>query len=280
MALRSRNLFLGLSGMVLTACGVGAQVKAGVGESNLRRPVTRLVVASEPQSTLEDELRQMSAQAGVIFAGQVLAVHPQSALGVGAGWVEVEFRVEEAILGCVDQQTYKLREWAGLWAGGTQRYRVGQRLLMMLHAPGPSGLSSPVGGQDGAIPIGGTGVAPKPEDEFVGSGEQAVDLRWLQTRLLRSPANGGRLNARPVASAEPTYVGREREPMVTRKNGQGVRNNLRFATGQVAGSELEEGPTAFEVNPPSSTTLTEGATLRGILAMLGAWEAQQTNAAQ
>jgi hypothetical protein len=278
MVLQARVFFIGLTGLTglaltaLTACAVDAQVR----ESNLRRPITQVVVATPgPQSTLEDELRQMEAQAGIIFAGQVLAVHPQGASGASAGWVEVEFHVEQAIRGCVDQQTYKLREWAGLWTGGAQRYQVGQRLLMLLHAPGALGLSSPVGGQDGAIPIKGSGAAPKPEDEFVGSGEQAVDLRWLETRLLREPAHGGRLHAHPVGPAEPVYVGREREPMVTRKTViPGARNNLWLAAGQIAE------PTELDVNPPSSTALVEGATLRGVMAMLGAWEAQQANAAQ
>jgi hypothetical protein len=198
-----------------------------------------------------------------------MSVKLPSGAGMGSGWVEVEFRVEEAIRGCMAGATYQLREWAGLWAGGVHRYRVGQRLLMMLHTPGASGLSSPVGGQDGAIPITGSGAAPGPQDNFVDAGEQAVDLRWIQARLLRSASDGGRLHARPVAPEEPVYVGREHMPLVTRKNPV-----------PEARSNFEEGPTEYAVNPPGSTALTEDATLRGVLAMLGAWETQQANAAQ
>ena len=87
----------------------------------------------------------------MIFVGQVLAVRrPRTAAGSGR---EVEFRVDQAIRGCAAGTPFVLREWAGLWAGGNQRYRVGQRLLMLLHAPSAAGMSSPVGGLDGAIPI-------------------------------------------------------------------------------------------------------------------------------
>ena len=77
--------------------------------------------SAQPE-TVVDVLHQFSDQADVIFAGQVLAVRRP-----GTGVVEVEFRVDEAIRGCAAGTPYVLREWAGLWAGGNQRYRVGQR---------------------------------------------------------------------------------------------------------------------------------------------------------
>ncbi len=57
-------------------------------------------------------------------------------------------------------------------------------------------------------------------------------------------------------------MGREREPLVTRKTVIPAASNL-----------IEE---QMEVNPPSSQTMP----LRGLLALLGAWEAQQANAAR
>src|ERR1700733_12985976 len=104
--------------------------------------------ATEQPETVVDVLHQLSDKADVIFAGQVLAIRRP-----GNGVVEVEFRVDEAIRGCTSGTTYTLREWAGLWMADDQRYRVGQRLLMLLHSPGAGGLSSPVSGLDGAIPI-------------------------------------------------------------------------------------------------------------------------------
>ncbi len=71
-----------------------------------------------------------------------------------------------------------------LWPGDNQRYHVGQRLLMLLHSPSAAGLSSPVGGMDGAIPIrqGGAVIAPD-GDAPTPSQPPYVDLRWLGARL-------------------------------------------------------------------------------------------------
>lgn len=117
----------------------------------------------------EIELHALSRQAGVIFAGQVIAIrHNDAATGV----VEIDFAVEDAVRG-VNGGTYTLREWAGLWSAANQPFRVGERYLMLLHAPGSAGLSSPVGGSDGAIPIRGGGM---------------VDLRWIAARVVRPVA--------------------------------------------------------------------------------------------
>jgi hypothetical protein len=137
--------------------------------------------ASSPQTVL-DILQQMSGQADVIFAGQVLSVR-RPASG-DATVVEIEFRVDEAVRGCTVGVPYVLREWAGLWTRDGQRYRVGQRLLMLLHAPSAAGMSSPVGGLDGALPIrqGGTvslDANSPPPPPF-------VDLRWLGAKLPRT----------------------------------------------------------------------------------------------
>jgi hypothetical protein len=133
---------------------------------------------------VEDALHQMSDRADVIFVGQVVAIRPHDGDGMGAGFVEVDFQVDQAIRGCAGG-AYALREWAGLWSGNANRYRVGQRLLMMLHAPGASGLSSPVDGLDGAIPI--EGVADAAPLVAGGANPPPVaDLRWLGAKVLHS----------------------------------------------------------------------------------------------
>jgi hypothetical protein len=72
-----------------------------------------------------------------------------------------------------------------LWVAGDARYRVGQRLLMFLHAPGASGMSSPVGGADGVIPIRGTASTPQVSSATTASTPMIADLRWVGTRLVR-----------------------------------------------------------------------------------------------
>jgi hypothetical protein len=110
-------------------------------------------------------------------------------LNGATGVVEIEFAVEDAVRG-VSGSAYTLREWAGLWPVGDEPFRVGQRYLMLLHSPGAAGLSSPVGGMDGAIPIRGTGRAQatgEAETGSAGTGAPAdgrvVDLRWVATRV-------------------------------------------------------------------------------------------------
>lgn len=127
------------------------------------------------ETSVDMVLQGMVRRAGVIFTGSVAEVRRVPATDGGAGVVEVEFAVDRGLRG-VRQSRYVLREWAGMWAGTDERYRVGQRLLMLLYAPSASGLSSPVGGMDGAIPIRPGGVA---------AAEPVVDLRWVAARVSR-----------------------------------------------------------------------------------------------
>ncbi len=140
------------------------------------------------QSAAAGVLVEMATHAGVIFAGEVAAVRrhdPQ-------GYVEIEFRVDSAVRGCATGGTYRVREWAGRWLGHSERYRAGQRLLMMLTAPGPAGLSAPVYDTDGAIPIVG-GSAGTADDAGVAA-EPVVDLRLLAARVVPATAADTRNN--------------------------------------------------------------------------------------
>ena len=139
----------------------------------------------------QDVLAGLAARAGVIFAGRVLAVDRQDA----AGYVDVKFRVEEPVRGASRGGLYVLREWAGLWSGEPPRYRAGQRMLMLLAARGPSGMSAPVGGHEGMIPIAAAAVEPLADAHGVAPAEDGseaadmsgmtVDLRWVRTLAVR-----------------------------------------------------------------------------------------------
>lgn len=151
-----------------------------------------------------DALHAMSRIAAVIFAGRVMAVRRHEAVGGATGVVEIEFAVDDAIRGA-GGGTYILREWGGLWGAGYEPFHVGERYLMLLHAPGAAGLSSPVGGSDGSIPIrGGDGaraaasvkVAAAGISEALDGGQ--VDLRWVATRATRAVAYGAETVARPT----------------------------------------------------------------------------------
>ncbi len=184
-------------GLVLLALSLGAE--CGTAQ---QPPQTTLAQTALPQST-NDALHAMTQLAGVIFTGQVVGVRRLDAESGATGVVEIAFAVEDAVRG-VSESTYTVREWAGLWPVGDEPFQVGQRFLMLLHAPSAAGLSSPVGGMDGAIPIRGGGAAVGPQtaltSETVASGEavagtaaaettapadgRVVDLRWVATRVV------------------------------------------------------------------------------------------------
>ena len=129
--------------------------------------------AQAPDKSIEAALQSLHMRAAVAFRGEVLAVQR-----VG-GVVEVQFRVDEWLKGGAGS-AYLLREWAGLWAAGERRYRVGQRVVLFLHAAGASGMASPVDGLDGVLPMADAdaGAALTPV--------QAVSVERLRTRVLRS----------------------------------------------------------------------------------------------
>lgn len=144
---------------------------------------------SETPRTADEVIEQMASAAGVIFAGQVIAVrrpagYAGSAERAAEGIVEIDFRVDEAVRGPAKGSVYTLREWSGLWAGNAERYRVGQRLLMFLRTPNSSRLSSTVHGAEGAVPLRGGGIAPGPDDASVAAGQWMADVRWLEAQTL------------------------------------------------------------------------------------------------
>jgi hypothetical protein len=208
-----------------------------------------------PQAT-ESALHTMLRQAGVIFAGRVIAVRRDSGIGIGigvgnsgaTGVVEIDFAVDDAIRG-VGGGTYTLREWAGLWATGDAPFRVGQRFLMLLHAPGPAGLSSPVGGEDGAIPIRGSGQPAVAISTQTAGG--VVDLRWIATRVVR-----------PVLYEAPSVAHRIGRLVPMHPNA--------VVAGAAAGGESES-PAAIPANPAAASAAPSD-DIRTVLAMLRSWE--------
>lgn len=149
-----------------------------------RYPIAGVDAAGNAQ-TVEAALHQMSSRAGVIFVGTVRDVRRAKVTGIGSGVVEIRFDIEQAIRGC-SGGSYTLREWGGLWSANDARYRVGQTLLLMLHAPGGTGLSSPVGGMDGAIPLRASGTGVRSSDASTGAAEPVADLRWIGAKLTRT----------------------------------------------------------------------------------------------
>lgn len=200
------------------AAAVLVDQMVGCMSASAQQPSPASVHAPSVPATADDLIRQMSQSAGVIFVGTVVGLRlpagyagsPQDA---SEGVVEVDFHVERAIRGAAQDSRYTLREWAGLWAGA-ERYRVGQRLLVLLHATNSIGFASPVHGAEGAIPLLGVGSAPGPYDASEAPSEWMVDVRWLRAQTMRPqlrivpPLRGpikihGGGNPRSEASGEP-----------------------------------------------------------------------------
>lgn len=122
-----------------------------------------------PDTTLGVALRNLASRAGVAFVGQVTQIERTGDV------VLVHFRVDQNLLGDAPNP-YILREWAGLWPHGEQRYYPGQRAMVFLHTPASSGFSSPVDGAEGMVPVIPQGAENTP----------LLDVRRLDTRLLRN----------------------------------------------------------------------------------------------
>lgn len=203
-------------------------------------------------------LHQMADKAGVIFVGQVITVRRRDGGNTASGVVEVTFEVDQAVRGC-SVGSYVLREWAGLWEGDDQRYRTGQRLLMLLHAPGASGMSSPVDGMDGAIPIVRGGSAPLVANSSARVAPPAVDLRWVGTKLLHPVSyTSGTARPHPVA-------------------GQGAVVTAQ-AQDLVGGLVTETAPiTVFSgaASPGSASVPAQQASVDTVVGMLRSWQKAQ-----
>jgi hypothetical protein len=207
-----------------------------------------------------DVLHEVSDKADVIFAGQVVAIRrPDTSV------VEVEFRVDQAIRGCAAGTPYILREWAGLWEGETQRYRVGQQLLMLLHAPSAAGMSSPVGGLDGAIPIRQGGAASAVANGATPRQPSFVDLRWLGAKLPRS-----------------VYYRNEAAPVAKPGNlSAPIHSQLRTASAAASGLVTNAAPitpTAGNAGSSGSSVPAQQASVSAVMGMLTSWQKAQHGA--
>ena len=108
-------------------------------------------------SRVPPDLREVARRAETIFSGRVVSIQPlQVASSDQVASVQITLQVEQGIRGAHVGEKLTFREWAGLWSAGA-RYRVGQRLMLFLYAPSALGLTSPVGGPAGRLPVDGSG---------------------------------------------------------------------------------------------------------------------------
>jgi hypothetical protein len=126
------------------------------------------VEGTAPDTSVGGALRSLASRAGLVFVGQVNRIERKG------GVVEITFAVDKVVLGDVGS-TYTLREWGGLWVAGEQRYQPGQRAMVFLHGVSAAGLSSPVDGMEGVVPLVPMGADAAP----------LLDVRRLAARVQR-----------------------------------------------------------------------------------------------
>jgi hypothetical protein len=101
--------------------------------------------------------KQLSARAGIVFAGTVLSGGADSAgTDRPVPSVALRFRVDRAIAGVDPGQTLTIHEWIGAWLEQTPMHR-GDRFLLFLYPPSYLGLTSPIGGRRGQIRLDSAG---------------------------------------------------------------------------------------------------------------------------
>jgi hypothetical protein len=147
--------------------------------------------------------KQISRSAGMIFSGTVLEVETRPATkDRPLPLVLVKFRVDRAIAGVRSGQLLTVREWAGAWS--THRaIRSGERMLIFFYPPSRLGLTSPVGGLFGQVPLdsrgevvvsltqGPGGLSPRKDSSSglhrTSAAEAGVDSAGLVARLKSCP---------------------------------------------------------------------------------------------
>jgi hypothetical protein len=155
-----------------------------------------------PETSVSGALASLASRAGVAFTGRVAKIERTGDV------VDVTFDVEESMIGSVGA-TYTLREWAGLWPPGSSRFSMGERVAIFLNAPNAAGMSSPVDGADGVVPV----------VQVAANQPVLLDVRRLAARVQRAVGQ-------PIAGEADGAVGLEDVKTLIASSRRGVQFEL------------------------------------------------------
>jgi hypothetical protein len=89
-------------------------------------------------------LRSLVRSAGIIFSGQVIAVHCEGGDAAAmSSATSITFQVKDGFRGAFPGEKLTIHEWAGLWTRG-ETYRVGEHVFLFLYPRSRLGFTSPV----------------------------------------------------------------------------------------------------------------------------------------
>ena len=163
-----------------------------------------LAAQTLPRASRDISWDKLSKPAGIVFAGTVSRVERVVTEGSEPVTVRVEFRVDQAVRGCVAGQTIAIQEWAELWDLG-DRYRKGQRIFLFLYPPSAAGFTSVVAGDLGKVQFGPEGLLLTPQQaRFLSSQNDAVTSQPAELGLKNGIlTNDDRLRVARPARTEP-----------------------------------------------------------------------------
>ena len=120
----------------------------------LPTPIPQPLPRHWPITSVPSGFAQLARSAGIIFSGTVINVARTSANipGQAVSGVMITFHVETAMRGARTGEDLTITQWIGLWSSG-QRYRVGERVLLLLYPRSRVGLTSCVGRAMGRFAI-------------------------------------------------------------------------------------------------------------------------------
>ena len=157
------------------------------------------------ERALGPQWKLLSRAAGMVFSGTVLRVEAvPAATDRAIPAIQIKFRVDRAIVGVRQGQILTIHEWIGAWSSH-RPMQVGKHMLLFLYRPSRLGLTSPVGGRLGQIPIDGKGnvvipplpvsggrVLPPRLPRHVGLGKTRIGQQSISVRQLERAVRSAR----------------------------------------------------------------------------------------
>ncbi len=133
---------------------------------------------------------------------------------------------------------------------------------MLLHAPSAAGMSSPIGGLDGAIPIRQGGAAMAPGGDVATPPQPPyVDLRWLGARLPHAVS----YQSEPARAAKPA------DPQPQFFGQLAAHRTASSLTGNLASIK----PVLDKASGSAASVPAQQASVNAVMGMLSSWQKAQ-----